>query len=274
MRACVAWFALLGCLVPGCSSVDLEDDVSEVEPAPVDGVDGKADLFEGNVEIKLTFRADEIDDAVSRFHLDADRASEREVYFYDTCDLHYSTEGLVLRARRIDGADDDSTVKWRPMDAALVDPWYFELDGFKCEEDRTVGQSVLSCSLTVVQDRGEIGEVADGDREIDRLFSGEQETFADDYGAAPVDWTALEVLGPVEAQVWRVRSGALDRRLTFELWTLPDGTELLEVSTRVTSEEADDAQEELVEYLSDRGFDTASEGDSKTRAALDYFAGC
>ena len=181
---------------------------------------------------------------------------------------------MILRARRIDGDDDDSTVKVRPLDSGVVDPWLFELDGFKCEEDRVGDRAIQSCSLTVPQDRGEIGDVADGDRAIDQLFSEDQELFADAYGSEVVDWAELEILGPVDALVWRVRSGSLDRSLTFELWTLPDGAELLEVSTRVSSDEADDVQDDLTEYLHARGFDPDAEGDTKTRAALDWFAGC
>jgi len=77
----------------------------------------------------------------------------------------------------------------------------------------------------------------------------------------------------VAARVWKVKVGGLEPRLTFELWTLPDDTRLLEVSVRVPAVDADATQEALRAYLEARGFDATSTGDTKTRAALDWFAG-
>jgi hypothetical protein len=247
------------------------DDVVEVGPAGTP-LEGKADLVQGNVEIKITFQPDELDAAVTRFKLKDGSATWRDVYFYDTPELTWSDAGLILRARKTYDGPDDSTVKLRPMTAEDVDPSWFDLDGFKCEEDRVGDGAVSSCSLSVTQDQGEIDAVAAGDRTVDKLFSGEQEDFAaseHDFS----DWGALEALGPVEARVWKVKVRSLDRSLTFELWTLPDDTRLLEVSVRVPADEADAAQVDLREYLEARGFDASSEGETKTRAALDYFAG-
>jgi hypothetical protein len=246
-------------------------DVVEVVPAGTD-LEGKADLLEGNVELKITFAPAEIDAAVTRFRLTPDDATRREVYFYDTLDLTYSDAGLVLRARKTIDGPDDSTVKLRPRTAAAIDPAWLDLDGFKCEEDRVGDQSVGSCSLTVAQDRGEIDAVAAGERAVVKLYSREQEDFAA-AEAGFADWDALVPLGPVAAQVWKVRVRSLEPRLTFELWTLPDDTRLLEVSARVPAADADATQAALRAYLEARGFDASSAGETKTRAALDWFAG-
>jgi hypothetical protein len=247
------------------------DDVVEVGPTDTT-LEGKADLLEGNVEIKITFQPGDIDAAVARFKLKDGSATRREVYFYDTPELTWSDAGLVLRARKTLDGPDDSTVKLRPMTAAEIDPGWLDLEGFKCEEDRVGDGAVSSCSLTVTQDQGEIDAVAAGERAVEKLFSVEQE----DYAAAELgffDWASLAVLGPVDARVWKVRVRSLAPRLTFELWTLPDDTRLLEVSARVPAGDADATQADLRGYLEDRGFDASSEGETKTRAALDYFAG-
>jgi hypothetical protein len=268
-----ARLAILGVFATlvACGGGDAVDDVLEVGP-PGPALEGKADLVEGNVEIKINLRADQIDRARSVFHLQKDRASARDVYFYDQADLALSDGGLILRARRIDGAPDDSTVKLRPMDPDAVAASWFDLAGFKCEEDRVGGAGVTSCSLTVAQDQGEIDAVAAGDRGIDKLFSADEEALTALRGDV-VDWTALEVLGPTAAWVWKVKVRSFGRRITFELWELPDATTLLEASTRVTAAEADQVQQELEQCLAARGFDVSSAGETKTRAALDYFGG-
>jgi len=247
------------------------DDVVEVGPTDPT-LEGKADLVDGNVEIKITFQPDEIDAATARFKLKDGSATRREVYFFDTPELTWSDGGLILRARKTFDGPDDSTVKLRPMTAAEIDPGWLDLEGFKCEEDRGGDGAVTSCSLTVAQDQGEVDAVALGERAVEKLFSTEQEDYAAvEFGFS--DWATLAPLGPIAARVWKVRVRSLAPRLTFERWTLPDDTRLLEVSARVPAEDANATQDDLRAYLEERGFDASSQGETKTRAALDYFAG-
>lgn len=77
--------------------------------------------------------------------------------------------GVVLRARKITGDDDDSTVKLRPLARDEIDPSWLDVDGMKCEIDRLLDRETPSCSLTVVQDAGEIDDV-------DLPLATEQET--------------------------------------------------------------------------------------------------
>lgn len=225
------------------------------------------------VELKVTLRADQIEDARAALHLDDGDAEDREVTFYDTLDLDLTEAGIVLRARKIDGDDDDSTVKLRPMASSEVDADWLEVEGFKCEIDRAGDTSMESCSLQATQDRGEIDDVAAGERGIDKLFSEEQEDFLAEHASTPVDWSALEVLGPVEAQVWEIEVDGFGETLDVELWALPDGTEILEVSTKVKAGDADDAAQELAQLLEDLGLDASTTQETKTRATLEYFSG-
>jgi hypothetical protein len=56
--------------------------------------------------------------AVSGLELDAMRGRLREVFFFDTPDLTLYRNGLVTRARRTQGDDDDTVVKLRPAEPA------------------------------------------------------------------------------------------------------------------------------------------------------------
>jgi hypothetical protein len=130
----------------------------------------------------------------------------------------------------------------------------------------------VSCSLTVEQDQGEIDDVADGDRSVDKLFSAEQEALVSAYANVDFAWSELAVLGPVEAWVWELEHEDIASGLTVELWVLPDGTEILEVSTRTSASKAEATATKLNALLEDMGLDTSSDQETKTRAALDYFA--
>lgn len=246
------------------------EDVS-VEPG-FDAPLGKADAASGAVEIKLSIRPEQIGLAKQKLGLRDSIAADREVWFYDTAELELFDQGVILRGRSKVDDEDDTTVKLRPMAADDVAAEWFALDGFKCEIDRTLDKSVSSCSLTVIQDEGELEDVADGERDIDKLFSTEQEELLAAHAPTEVAWDALLPLGPVKAQVWKVKPKTFGSKLTVELWQLPDSSRLLEVSLRATPDQADDELASLASYLGSRGFDVGGQQETKTRAALEYFA--
>lgn len=262
-------FALAACGV----EEEGDADVLEVEPSTETIADLKADAASGNVELKVTIRRDQLKSALSKFKLTDAAAEQRTVYFYDTPSLRLFEAGLILRGRKVKNGADDSTVKLRPMVASQVARSWFSIDGFKCEEDRTGAKSVESCSLTVVQDTGEIDAVAKARRGIDKLFSTDQESFADAYASAAWRWDELRALGPITARAWKFSVRGFGPKLSAERWTLPDGTDLLEISTKVTRAQADATAGRLDALLSSRGFDTSTKQETKTRVALEFFDG-
>ncbi|MCK6533333.1 MAG: hypothetical protein L6Q84_10220 [Polyangiaceae bacterium] len=261
----------LGCVACGSGHPGPGDDEMIVEPG-FDGPLGKADSAGGEVELKITLRPDQIGLAKQKFGLRDSVAAERDVWFYDSAGLELFDSGVILRGRSKADASDDSTVKFRPMDAGEVDSEWLALDGFKCEIDRTLAKSVSSCSLTAVQDEGELEDIAEGERDIDKAFSSEQEALLAAYSPIEAEWDALLPLGPVDARVWKVKPKTFDSKLTMELWTLPDSSRFLEVSLRVAPADADDDLAALATYLESRGFDVGAGQETKTRTALEYFA--
>ena len=65
----------------------------------------------------------------------------------------------------------------------------------------------------------------------------------------------------------------MGRRLVAELWFYPDGSRLLELSTKCTADEAFHVAVELRAFLGERGVHLAGEQRTKTRTALDMLAG-
>jgi hypothetical protein len=229
------------------------------------------------VELKVTIEPDSLATLLDALGLDEDDDDEeRYVTFYDTPELALFDAGVVLRSRKVIDGPDDSTVKIRPLtadEAWALDPALFELDDFKCERDRTPDSEVGSCSLGAEQDRGEIDEVAAGDRDVDKLFSGEQESFFDFFAPVEVTMDDLVPLGPVPTHRYRTAVDELGADVTVEHWELPDGSSLVEVSVKVEEEDADGALEALLGWIGALGISLAETQVPKTRLVLEHYAG-
>src|SRR5262245_21755594 len=129
------------------------------------------------VEIKVTVRPDQELKALRALELNEDSAEVRVVYFYDTRRLDLYNAGVALRARLVKGDDDDSTVKFRPVEEGKIDKKWRETKGFKLEADSVGTKVVCSASLTTRQKRDEIDDVARGRRDVEKLFTGDQRRF-------------------------------------------------------------------------------------------------
>ena len=57
-----------------------------------------------------------------------------------------------------------------------------------------------------------------------------------------------------------------------ELWIYPDGSRLLELSTKCAPSEAFQMAAQSRVYLEERGIDLSGEQPTKTRTALEFFA--
>ncbi len=96
--------------------------------------------------------------------------------------------------------------------------------------------------------------------------------FVREYAKVKPDWERLKVLGPLDAKAWKIELPGLKPKLTAELWALPGGRQVLEVSTKVPRPEADATAAALDAALAGRGLDTSGVQETKTRAALQAFS--
>jgi len=111
-----------------------------------------------------------------------------------------------------------------------------------------------------------------GDLPVRKLFSKEQRAF---YAAHAPDGVALDdltILGPIFVLKLRMRPKELNRRLVAEVWLYPDGSRVLELSTRCGTTEAFQVAAELRAFLGAKGVEVSGEQETKTRKALEYFA--
>ena len=196
---------------------------------------------------------------------DANADTTQDVWFYDTATLALYDGGLILRARKVHGGTDDTTVKARPMDVAQVAPAWLAQPGAKCEVDATIDAASSACSLTEDAAKGQIDAVGSG-AAIATLYTADQLVFVGSIDPA-IDFSSLLRLGPISSTVWKATPSGLPAPVSIERWVLP-ASSLLEVSTRIPHAQAADAQTALLGWLAAQGVTPSADQDSKTRQAL------
>jgi hypothetical protein len=226
-----------------------------------------------SVELKLTVPESHLRSTVMALGMDPLEAQIRMVAFFDTPELTLDHHGVVVRGRRIQGRGEDSVVKLRPVVPENLSAKLRRSAGFRVEVDAMPGGFVCSGTLKGTPRPGEVSAVIAGERPVRKLFSKEQRAFFAAHAPEGVGLDDLIVLGPIFVLKLRFTPPELDRRLVAEMWSYPDGSRILELSTRCATTEAFQAAAELRSHLAARGVDITSEQQTKTRRALEYFAG-
>ena len=222
-----------------------------------------------SVELKLTVPESHQVSTIQGLGLDPLEAQIRQVFFFDTPDLALDGQGVVVRARRIQGKGNDSIVKLRPVVPSELPEELRTSGSFRVEVDALPGGFV--CSGTMKGTPADVLGSVHGERPLRKLFSKEQRAF---YRAhvEGIDLNDLSILGPIFVLKLRFEPKKLSRRLAAEMWLYPDGSRVLELSTRAATGEAFQAAAEVRAFLGERGVEVSGEQETKTRKALQYFA--
>jgi len=226
-----------------------------------------------SVELKLTVAEEQQRSTAISLGMDPVQAQIRLVTFFDTPALDLDRHGLVVRARRIQGKTDDSIVKLRPVVPGELPKKLRRSPNFRVEVDALPGGFVCSATMKGGLRSTDVAAALRGDRPVRKLFSKEQRGLFAAHAPEGLELDDLSALGPLMALKLRFAAPELGRRLVAELWLYPDGSRLLELSTRTTTSEAFQAAAELRAYLGERGVDLTAEQETKTRKALRFFAG-
>ena len=252
--------------------------MSDDRSAPTLTAEQAAEVFRlikrsDTVELKLTVPDTDHRSAVAALEMDVLDAQIRQVMFFDTPDLTLNGHGLVLRARRVQGREGDSVVKLRPIDPADVSSEVRKSPNFGIEVDAMPGGFVCSGSMKARLDDLRVKESLAGVRPINKVFTKEQRHFFEAHAPADVQLGDLSRLGPINVLKLKFTPRDLGRRMVAELWFYPDGSRLLELSTKCLPAEAFQVAAETKAFLLERGIDLAGKQATKTRLALEYFAG-
>jgi hypothetical protein len=229
-----------------------------------------------DVEFKVLLDPAQLDRLSDLLGLDDVEKESRATWFFDTPDLELMNAGVVLRARQVEDKKDKSTIKVRPLAPDAVDPEWLSKKGVKFEFDvtgdkRTPSWSIKNKIKTDDVDRAVTKYTTKS--ELERVYNDKQLEFLAEYAPVEVDLKAVKRLGPIQSFKWEPEVDAVGGRLDVEIWELPDGRRVLELSQRADGPDAEDAQKRLDAWLDDNGFARAQLQSSKTRLALEYFTG-
>ena len=224
-----------------------------------------------SVELKMTVAEAGQRSAVRALGLDPLEAQVRLVYFFDTRDLQLERQGVVVRARRIQGKGDDSVVKLRPVMPDALPEDLRSSPNFVVEVDAMPGGYVCSGTLKGFP-KTSVRDAAEGAKSLHKLFSKEQRAYFSEHAPDGVGLDDLVLLGPIF--VLKLKGTPVDfgRKMVVELWLYPDGARILELSTKCAPPEAFQVAAEARAFLSGCGIEQASGQQTKTRKALAYFS--
>jgi hypothetical protein len=227
-----------------------------------------------SVELKLSVPLSDQRATIKSIGLDPVEAQPRQAYFFDTPDLALNRAGVVVRARRIQGGDADTVVKLRPVDPSIIDPDLRRSAAFKIEVDAMPGGFVCSASFKGVCTGQEVLDVTSGEMPLRKLFSKEQRAFFDAHAPAGITMDKLVILGPtflLKAK-HQPKVKDFDRSITMEMWLYPDGSRVMEVSTKCLPKEAFQVVADFKAYLAGHGIVLGADQSAKTKSSLEFFS--
>jgi len=249
-------------------------DINAEPRIPAEQMGTLLDLIRGSdsVELKLSVPAPSQRATISNLPLDPVEAQPRQVFFFETPDLRLNQAGIVVRARRIQGGRGDTVVKLRPVVPAELPPEVRRSAAFNVEVDALPGGFVCSGSMKGRSTGQEIRDAVGGRIPLRKIFTREQRAFFKAHAPADLTFEDLLPLGPTFLLKAVFEPKDLGRRLVAEMWLYPDGSRILELSTKCLPKEAFQVAAEARAYLGSRGVPISGNQQTKTKTALEYFA--
>lgn len=226
-----------------------------------------------SVELKLTVPDVDQRSTVVSLGLDPLEAQIRQVFFFDTPDLALNKAGVVARARRIQGKEHDSVVKLRPVTPDTLPASLREASGLTVEVDAMPGGYVCSASYKRELDSSRVAAAVKGEIELRKLFSKKQRAFFSEHAPAGIEINDLAVLGPIFVLKLKLFPKGFSQKLVAEMWLYPDGKRILELSTKCEPSQIFEVALETRAHLSGMGVNLSGEQQTKTKTALEFFAG-
>ena len=191
-----------------------------------------------SVELKLTVPMADRSRGATALGVDPLDGQIRQVYFFDTPDLALDRQGVVVRARRVQGKGDDSVVKLRPVVPEELPSEVRESPIVRRRGRRDAGRPrLLRVDEAGAEGTGRQGGVS-GAKPLRKLFSKEQRALFAAHAPEGLAIDDLSILGPIFVLKLKFSPEGYDRKLVAELWLYPDNSMLLELSTKCAPGEA------------------------------------
>jgi hypothetical protein len=225
-----------------------------------------------SVELKVMLPEEAQRSAVRALGLDPLESQIRQVFFFDTPDLALNQAGLAVRARRSQGRSGDTVVKLRPVVPEELPEDVRHSASLKVEVDAMPGHYVCSASMKGRATNENVRAVVGGKGRIRKLFSKEQRAYYTAHAPEGLALDDLRILGPIFVLKLVTVPEEFPRKFTVEMWLLPDGSRILELSTKCLPDEAFQVGVESRAYLEGLGLDLSAEPQTKTKTALELLS--
>ena len=224
-----------------------------------------------SVELKLTVVDSAIRSTADALSMDPLQAEIRQVVFFDTPELTLSKAGLVVRARRIQGGGGDTVIKLRPVNPETLSPEVRQAASVKVEVDAMPQGYVCSASMKGKTTADDVRAVVLGKMKTRDLFTKEQRAFYKANAPDGLKLSQLSVLGPINLLKLEFTPDGVKRKFVAELWMYPDGSRILEISTKASTQDAFQVAAETRDFLKRKGLDLTADQQPKTNRALKHF---
>ena len=181
--------------------------------------------------------------------------------------------GVVVRARRVQGARDDTVVKLRPV---VPDSCRRSCAVARTSRSRstrcpaaTSARRRSRASRRPARSRGTLGR-ASRCASCSRRRSERSSPSTRPRASSSTTWRCS---GRSSCSSSRCCREGLDRQLVVELWLYPDGSRILELSTKCLPADWFETTTQSRDYVEGLGISLTGAQAAKTRRALEYFAG-
>ena len=225
-----------------------------------------------SVELKLTVADSAIRSTADALGMDPLQAEIRQVVFFDTPALTLSKAGVVVRARRIQGGEGDTVIKLRPVKPETLSPDVRKSASVKVEVDTMPKGFVCSASMKGKTTADDVRAVILEKMKTRDLFTKEQRAFYKAHAPDGLKLKELSPLGPINLMKLQFEPDGLKRKFVAELWMYPDGSRILELSTKASVEDAFQVAARTLAFLKKKGLDLTAEQQPKTNRALKHFS--
>ena len=226
-------------------------------------------LLKGSTSIELKLMVeDTARTTVRQLGFDPVEAQPRQTYFFDTPDLALNRAGLIVRARRRAGDRGDTVIKLRPVDPQTINAELRRNASFKVEVDVMPGGYVCSASLKGRCTGAEVLQVIDGGLPLKSIFTQQQRRYYAAHAPSGIAMNDLVPLGPTFLLLLKQQPPGFDRPVVVELWLYPDGSRILEISTKGQPQESFQLAAQFRSFLADCGIPVQRATGTKTAKAL------
>lgn len=223
------------------------------------------------VELKFSVPDADRRSTVEALALDPLEADLVQVWFFDTPSLDVNRAGVITRVRRT-RTRDDATVKLRPVVPADLAAELRARPGFGVEVDAMPGSFVCSARMKDKLPAGTVRRAMLEHRSPRTLFNKQQRRFFEQFAPPGLTLDHTVPLGPVTVLKLKFAPSGLDRRVVAELWMYPDGSRILELSTKCAPSAAFAVAAETRVFLEQLGLDLHATQQTKTTTALEHFS--